>query len=325
MADGIRKETVPARCGFDEKTGITFALYVEDTTKAKAGGLMKIGLIGAGKVGCSMGKYFVEHGVCVSGYYSRNPESSKKAAAFTNTKHYEKLEDIIKESDTLFLTVPDGSIGAVYAEVIRSDIRGKVLAHCSGALSSSVFSGISLRGAYGYSIHPICAVNDKATGYQDLSKAYFTIEGDAKYLSKLMELFHSMGNPIEAIAPDKKVSYHAAAVFASNLVVSLYAQAARILEECGLGEEFAAHALLPLFMGNAEGIARKGAADALTGPVERGDLETVEKHLQALAGQEREIYRRLSLALIDVAKQKNPDRDYEALRDVLQEASADEG
>lgn len=279
---------------------------------------MKIGMIGAGKVGCSMGGYFAEHGVCVSGYYSRNPESSKKAAAFTNTKQYEKLEDIIKESDILFLTVPDGSIREVYSEVIRSDIRGKVLAHCSGALTSAVFSGISLRGAYGYSIHPICAVNDKETGSRDLSKAYFTIEGDEKYLFALMELFRGMGNVIEVIAPEKKVMYHAAAVFASNLVVGLYAQASRMLAECGLSEEFSARALLPLFAGNAEGIVQKGAAGALTGPVERGDLETVQEHLQTLTGTEREIYRLLSLTLADVAKQKNPDRDYEALKAALQ-------
>lgn len=279
---------------------------------------MKIGLIGAGKVGFSMGKYFTDHGVCVTGYYSRNPKSSKEAAAFTNTKYYEKLEDIIKESDTLFLTVPDGSIGKVYSEIIQSDIEGKALVHCSGALSSAVFSGIGLRGACGYSIHPICAVSDKLTGSQDLSKAYFTIEGDETYLSAFMELFRGMGNPIEVIAPEQKVRYHAAAVFASNLAVGLYETAACMLQDCGLSEEFAGRALLPLFLGNAEKIAEKGTTDALTGPVERGDLETVEKHLQALNEEEREIYSLLSRRLVDIAKRKNPDRDYKAVEAALQ-------
>jgi len=284
----------------------------------KAGGQMRIGFVGAGKVGFSMGKYFTDHGICVSGYYSRNPESSKEAAVFTKTKYYKKLEDVIRESDTLFLTVPDGSISKVYSEIIRSDIEGKALVHCSGALSSSVFSGISLKGAYGYSIHPICAVSDKLTGSQDLSKAYFTIEGDEKYLQVFLDLFHGLGNPMEVITPEVKVKYHGAAVFASNLVAGLYETASRMLKDCGLSDEFSGQALLPLFLGNAENISSKGVTRALTGPVERADLETVEKHLQVLAGEEREIYRLLSQQLVKIAERKNPDRDYGGLKDILQ-------
>lgn len=121
------------------------------TTEVKAGDRMRIGFIGAGKVGFSLGRYFGENDVCVSGYYSRNPKFSREAAEFTKIKK-------------------------VYSEIIQSDIEGKILVHCSRALSSMVFSGISGRGVYGYSIHPICAVSDKLTGYHNLSKVYFTIE-----------------------------------------------------------------------------------------------------------------------------------------------------
>ena len=269
---------------------------------------MRIGFIGAGKVGFSLGRYFTEHNVCVSGYYSRNLNSSKEAAAFTKTKYYEQLTEIIEESDTLFLTVPDGSIREVYSEIIQSDIEGKCLVHCSGAMSSMIFSGIGQKGARGCSVHPICAVSDKLTGYQDLSKAYFTIEG--KDVADVEELIRSCGNVVEAISAEDKVKYHAAAVCASNLVAGLYDLAAGLLKDCGLSESFAGHALQPLFMGNAENVVSVGAVRALTGPVERADITTVEKHLVALEGEEREIYRLLSRHLVDVAKQKNPDRDY---------------
>lgn len=269
---------------------------------------MKIGFIGAGKVGFSLGRYFTERGVCVSGYYSRDLNSSKEAAAFTKTKYYEQLEEIIEESDTLFLTVPDGSIREVYSEMSQSDIEGKCLVHCSGAMSSMIFSGIGQKGARGCSVHPICAVSDKLTGYQDLSKAYFTIEG--KDVADMEELIRSCGNVVEAISAEDKVKYHAAAVYASNLVAGLYDLAAGLLKDCGLSESFAGHALQPLFMGNAENVVSVGAVRALTGPVERADITTVEKHLEALEGEEREIYRLLSRHLVDVAKQKNPDRDY---------------
>ncbi len=279
---------------------------------------MKIGFIGAGKVGFSLGRYFTERNVCVSGYYSRNLNSSKEAAAFTKTKYYEQLEEIIEESDTLFLTVPDGSIREVYSEIIQSDIEGKCLVHCSGAMSSMIFSGIGQKGARGCSVHPICAVSDKLTGYQDLSKAYFTIEG--KDVADVEELIRSCGNVVEAISAEDKVKYHAAAVYASNLVAGLYDLAAGLLKDCGLSESFAGHALQPLFMGNAENIAAVGAVRALTGPVERADITTIEKHLVALEGEEREIYRLLSRRLVDVAKQKNPDRDYCKLSMLLENA-----
>lgn len=282
---------------------------------------MRIGFIGAGKVGFSLGRYFAEREVCVSGYYSRNQESSKEAAAFTKTKYYGKLEELIKESDTLFLTVPDGSIREVYSEIIQSDIEGKNLVHCSGALSSMVFSGISKRGACGYSIHPICAVSDKLTGYRDLSNAYFTIEGEGASKKEFVELFQRLGNPVEEISPEMKVKYHAAAVFASNLVASLSEFASEMLKECGLSEEFSEKALQPLFLGNAKKLADFGAVKALTGPVERADVETVEKHLQVLEGETKEIYRLLSKRLVKIAKRKNPDRKYESLQEILQESN----
>ncbi len=277
---------------------------------------MKIGLIGAGKVGFSMGKYLVEKGMNVSGYYSSRSESAKEAAIFTKTKYYESIEEIVEESDTLFLTVPDGKIREVYSEIIQTDITGKCLVHLSGALSSEVFSGIRERGAKGFSIHPICAVSDKLTGYQDLSKAYFTIEG--KDADALTELFRSFGNHVEVISAEHKVKYHAAAVFASNLSVGLYDMAAGMLKECGLSQEFAEAALLPLLLGNAQNISAHGTMHALTGPVERADAATVQKHLSALQGDEREIYRLLSQRLADIAAGKHPDRKYDNIRLLLE-------
>ena len=277
---------------------------------------LKIGLIGAGKVGFSMGKYLIERGVEVSGYYSSRSESAKEAAIFTKTRYYESIKAIVEASDTLFLTVPDGKIREVYSEIIQTDIKDKCLVHLSGALSSEVFSGIHERGAKGFSIHPICAVSDKLTGYRDLSKAYFTIEGnDAE---TFVELFCSLGNHVEVISAEHKVKYHAAAVFASNLMVGLYDFATGMLKDCGLSQEFSKDALLPLFLGNAENIKEHGGVQALTGPVERADEATVRKHLETLTKEERDVYCLLSQRLVEIAKQKNPDRNYEAVRWLLE-------
>ena len=72
---------------------------------------MRAGFIGAGKVGFTLGKYLAMHGIEISGYYSRTPASAKEAAEFTQSRYYTSIEEITKDSDTLFLTVPDGAIG----------------------------------------------------------------------------------------------------------------------------------------------------------------------------------------------------------------------
>lgn len=278
---------------------------------------MRIGFVGAGKVGFSLGKYFTERNVCVSGYYSQNSKSSKEAAAFTDTKYYETLSEMIKDSDTLFLTVNDGAISSVYSEIAQSDIRGKIICHCSGAMSSEVFDGISERGAYGYSIHPIYAFNDKLKSYQGLSHVYFTIEGDPEHLKDMLDFFHQLGNEAEILPKEAKARYHMASVFASNLVEALFDFSSDLLKTCGLSREFSEKALLPLFLGNAEAIGEHGVAEALTGPVERGDAETVKKHLDASNGDEREIYTLLSKKLVEISMRKNPQRDYKKLKEIL--------
>lgn len=276
---------------------------------------MKIGFIGAGKVGFSLGKYFTEHNLCVSGYYSRNSESSKEAAAFTKTKSFHTIQEVIANSDTLFLTVPDGTIQEIYSEILKFNITGKCLVHCSGALTSAVFSGLDLKGAFSCSVHPICAVSNKFTGYHDLSKAYFTVEGNKA--EEFKQLISSCGNSCEILSVNNKVKYHGAAVFASNLVVALYNTAVGLLKECGLSDDFSEAAFMPLFLQNAQGIVDKGVVEALTGPVERGDYDTIDKHLKALNREDREIYRLLSDKLVAIAEKKNINRDYKKIKSLI--------
>ena len=100
---------------------------------------MRAGFIGAGKVGFSLGRYLAEGGVTVTGYYSRNSRSARKAAEFTGTDHYEDLGAITADSDTLFITVPDGAISGVWDRLRDMPIKDKNICHCSGSVSSTVF------------------------------------------------------------------------------------------------------------------------------------------------------------------------------------------
>ena len=97
---------------------------------------MKTGIIGAGKVGFTLGKFFSQGGIKITGYYSRNPESARQAAAFTDSSFYDNLEKLIEDSDAIFITVPDRAITEVYRQISRYEINDKYICHCSGAMSS---------------------------------------------------------------------------------------------------------------------------------------------------------------------------------------------
>lgn len=278
---------------------------------------MKFGFIGAGKVGFSLGKYLADNNQTVVGYYSEFKEDAIEAAEFTGSGSYSQLEPIVKDSDVLFLTVPDGLIENVWNQVKEIDISGKIICHTSGALSSEVFSDISKRGGFGFSIHPLFAVSDKYHSYKELSGSYFTIEGSKKKIEDMKTLFESFGNTVCIISKEDKVKYHGAAAIASNLVVGLIGLSEQLLVECGFDKESAHNALSPIIKGNVEHIINEGCEKALTGPIERNDIETVKKHLAVLEGNSRTAYQAVSRQVLDIAKMKNKDRDYSKMEDIL--------
>lgn len=281
----------------------------------------QIGIIGAGKVGVSLGKYFCEQGLQVQGFYSRTAASAEFAAEFTGTKVYDTYGDMVKKCNVLFLTVPDGQIASVWQQLKTETLAGKIICHCSGSLSSEIFSDIDKCGAFGYSIHPLYAIHSKTASYRELSQVLFTIEGSPGYLEEMQEFFADMGNPVQIMDSKDKVRYHAAASMVSNQMVGLYACGVDLLEQCGFSRENATQVLFGLAKGNLDAVGEKGMAGALTGPVERGDTVTVKKHLQTLADTPGiyDVYQALAKKLLPIAKEKNPERDYGAMEELLQE------
>ncbi|MBE6010187.1 MAG: DUF2520 domain-containing protein [Lachnospiraceae bacterium] len=278
---------------------------------------MKIGFIGAGKAGFSLGKFLTERGIEITGYYNHHPESAAEAAQFTGTRAYDSKDQLVADSDMLFLTVPDRAILPVWEEIKSLGIQNKIICHISGAHSSELFSGIKELGAFGYSIHPLFAFHDRYTSYKGLSGTFFTIEGDPARLDQIKQLLECMGNRYAVIKTDSKTKYHAAAAIVSNLYVGLSAFGLGLLQECGFSAGEAQEALAPLIRNNAENIASAGPVNALTGPIERNDTETVLAHLSCMSKEQAEVYRVLSKEVVKVAKAKNPDRDYSTMEEIL--------
>ena len=280
--------------------------------------IKKVGFIGAGKVGCSLGDYFKRSGIDVAGYYSHTQAGAGGAAAQDGT-HIDSIDKLLTICDVLFLTVPDDAIADVWEQIRTFPIQGKYICHCSGSLSSAVLSGIRETGAYGYSIHPMFPFKSKKTAYEDLRHALFTVEGDSCHIQEVKALIRHCGNPVVEIHREDKPSYHAAAVFASNLMVGLMEEAVQLLMQCGFERKEAMAALKPLAVSNLENIFEAGTRDALTGPVERHDLQTVKKHLKVLGEDKKDTYISLTREIIKIAEDRHPEISYADMKQVLEE------
>lgn len=280
---------------------------------------MRIGFIGAGRVGFTMGKYMKLHGADVVGYYSRTQEHAREAATFTDTRYFADLDELINLCDAVILTVSDSAIMAVFEELCercKSKLNGKILCHTSGATSSKVFENTSYQ-IYGYSIHPIYAISDRYESYKHFSNAFITIDGNESKLDEITALIQSVGLSYAVIDSASKSKYHAASVMASNMVCGLYGAAIRLMTECGFEEEAAAQALSGLFRDNAIGAAENGPVRQLTGPLERNDIATVRGHLGALNSEDAVLYKTAAAEVLKLAKVKNKERDYSEMERLL--------
>ena len=268
---------------------------------------MKIGFIGAGKVGCSLGRYFAQNHTVV-GYVSKHSTSAEEAASLTDSNAFSSIDSLIAECEVVFITTPDGEIVSTWEKIRTSTaenaLSGKILCHCSGALPSTAFEGHKKLGAFAYSVHPLFAIPSKTTNIEELSRAFFAIEGDREKLNEVASFIEKLGNPYQIINTNEKVRYHAAAALASNHVIALYRISCNELVKCGFSPKNAEKALAPLFLGNAQHVAESGTIASLTGPAERGDFATIEKHLACLDGSTREVYRILNETLLQIAEEK---------------------
>ncbi len=283
---------------------------------------MNIGFLGAGKVGFTLGKVFSDAGLPVTGYFSRHRESADEAAEFTHTKSYPSVSALLAESDTILFTVPDDALADVYRTVSAHDLTGKQLIHCSGAkTASSVFTGESIPYSAG-SLHPLFPISDRYLSYRELPGAFFCLEGDEIFCRQWDKILQDLGCHAFTVPEEKKTQYHAACSMASNLVCGLIRGSFDLLTGCGLTEEEAKQAVWPLAKTNLEHCFREGPTDALTGPVERGDVETVAAHINTIPDPtDNLVYRTVSLKLAEMAEVRHPDRDYSEIHRTLDKES----
>ncbi|HEX9099156.1 MAG TPA: DUF2520 domain-containing protein [Candidatus Dormibacteraeota bacterium] len=211
----------------------------------------------------------------------------------------------------VFLTVPDGAVASLAAQVAAGgDIPATVaFAHCSGALGLGALGRLALRHQVG-SFHPLQSFPQPRPP-QAFRGSLVAIDASTPALRRRLErLARDLGTKPRSVEDADRVVYHAAAVFASNYLVALAGEAVELLETIGWSESEAVQGLVPLMRGALAEVALRGPTAALTGPIRRGDVETVNRHLEALAGVDAgspgrprkvDVYRMLGQIALEIA------------------------
>jgi len=272
---------------------------------------LRIGFIGAGKVGFSLAKWLNINYNNVYAVYSRNIEDAKEMAGFSISEYYDDINELLCNCDTLFLTVNDDSIKDVVNMLIALHVENKILIHTSGLKTTDIFGKLNDKN-YCYSLHPIYAFNDKYESYKNLDNIYYTLEGSDKYINEIICLFKR----VKMINKNDKAKYHLASSIVSNMVCSIINIGESLYKEVGIDD---INIYFPLIKNNIDNILHYGSVLALTGPIIRNDYNTVKMHLNELAGNNLIIYKMLGLNLVNMASLKNNNIDYSKLKKLLEE------
>ena len=255
-------------------------------------------------MGCSIGKYLRTKDIELAGYYDVDSAAAKEAAEFTRTESFDSLKQLADQSQIIFITTPDSFIIPVWEQLKELSLRNQIICHCSGALSSDSFSGR----------------DSMSVSYEHLNKAFFTVEGQDAAVEAISGLFCSIGNEVCRIDGAKKAKYHAAASILSNQVIAVLDMGYTLLEDCGFTRAEAVRATGQLVMRNIENVLEAGCDGALTGPIERNDIETVKKHIACMQNDDSDdvsLYKMLGTKLANIAEKKNPDKDYTQMMELL--------
>ncbi|MBN1203481.1 MAG: DUF2520 domain-containing protein [Myxococcaceae bacterium] len=196
----------------------------------------------------------------------------------------------LAEARVALLCVPEKAVPEVARELARTLGRGAALVHCAGALSLKALG--APRGRPLGSFHPLCAVSDPRDSLAGNAVAISTRSRPLKAV--LRRMARELELQVLEVPEARRAAYHAGAVLSAGCAVALMSVAVEALGHAGIAEDEALAALLPLMRSSVRGMASRGLANGLTGPVVRGDTAVVAAHLAALPPEVAEIYRLLS-------------------------------
>ncbi|MFN0071244.1 MAG: Rossmann-like and DUF2520 domain-containing protein [Chloroflexota bacterium] len=243
----------------------------------------RMGIIGMGRLGSALAHALTAAGMHVGVVWSRSLEGAASAGKrFPEARIASDVQEVAATSNLVFITTSDGAIASLAESVSwRSD---HAVVHCSGALDRSVLAAVSEAGGCTGSFHPLQSFTE-ISGASAFTDIVIGVEADGALEGVLVSLARQLGARPHVLVPGTKGQYHAGAVMASNYLVTLASAASRLLRSSGFTDDEALSALLPLMRGALQNLSAVGIPAALTGPISRGDGETVRRHVEAIAAE----------------------------------------
>lgn len=268
--------------------------------------MQKIGFVGAGRVGTAFGVRLSQQGYEVIAVHNVSLAKAQRfAKVVPGCQVCEKAQDVADAAEFVFITTPDDIIPKVAAQV--SWHAGQTVVHCSGACSTDVLKPARERGATVGSFHPCQTFATIDQAIENLPGSTFAIEAEEPLLSVLREMAAALdGSCLELKAEDKAL-YHASASIACNYFYTIVKLATDLWQNFGKSTTEATQAILPMLRGSVNNLSNVGLPGCLTGPIARGDLNTIRRHLDALEKRAPSIlglYKALGVETIPIALAK---------------------
>ena len=267
----------------------------------------RVFIIGPGHVGRGLFRAFRASGVEVVGLHGKRPSG---VATSTGA-----LPKELASANVIVVCVRDPQLDETIDEVIAASrdgrvARGTVILHTSAIAEPAGLRSLNEAGFPGGTFHPLVPFSDPDVAAELLRKGWVGIDGENAARSTSRRLAGHIGARTLDIPAGQKAAYHAAAVISSNFPVVLASVAGHLLHDIGVPDSSAYQAVESLMSGALANMKQALPDDALTGPIVRGDVETVGKHVRALErrGQALDVYRALSAAAVEIARRRGVDQ-----------------
>jgi len=267
-----------------------------------------VAIVGCGKVGTTLAIWLSDVGYGICGVASRSLASARQASESAENPEYTQTNwEATRQADVVFITTPDGIIPDVCTDIStnRGYKEDAVVLHCSGAHPSTILSSARDNGAHIGSMHPLqsfASIKKEANPFQGIIAA---VEGEDRAVDAARQIAADLGATPYTIRTQAKMLYHASAVVASNYLVALVGLAFKLIAAAGITGKDAFAVLGPLINGTLGNIEKVGVTQALTGPISRGDVETVQQHLETMSAQTPDLvplYQALGTDTIGIAE-----------------------
>ncbi|MCX7973491.1 MAG: DUF2520 domain-containing protein [Candidatus Aminicenantes bacterium] len=266
-------------------------------------------IIGAGKLGCSLGLALQASGYSIEAITCLHHDSAVESGQILKvSSFFNDPELALGSGNIIFLCPPDSQIKPLVRRLAKKKVDWSryLVYHTSGLLSSAVLYPLKKQGAKVASFHPIQSFACKQTPPSHWKGIFITLEGDEEAIAEARKIIRTIGAHPLLIDQKNKPLYHAACSLASNHFISLFSLAVEILKEAGFEELQAIKTLKPLVHGTWKNLKLTCPGLALTGPIVRGDLMTIRQHLEALQDfpLALKIYQQLSLVALSIAEKR---------------------